>query len=678
MASSSTTQSLVDQLREEGRRRGLDSATIEMKLQQAGYVQGAAQSAPAGGGLGQMAGVIGRGAMQGLGALHDMTTGAPARIGAQVAGMPQDPSGVAGANMMGLPQPQTPGQRVAMAAAEGAGMSAGMPGLGAGMAAVGAGASGAGQMAAESGAGPLGQMAASLVVGAGFPLLKTMLSGGIKSALAGAASRREAAKQSLALVQAGNPNAAVTLGQVTQRPGARSVEGFLRNAPGAGGVFRSTMERQADEMAQRGQGIADDIGRPVSAEIAGATVKRGIEEGFMPRFRATQATLEEQVAAYVPPTTPVMPQATAKLIAAQDDMAAMARELSDDIVSPKFASVLNHLDEAVANSPDGGIPFTVMRELRSRLGAMLSGDELVADINLRDVKRLYGALSDDMAATVEKVGGEPGRQAWLRATNHWKAGQERIQNVLDPLVRKRTPEQVMNAMMSGTREGATALRSTMRSLAPVEKRLVASNVLREMGKAPPGAQNAAGDLFSPEHFLTSWNRFSPEARSALFEGIDPKITQNLNLLAKAIDVRKQAGKVLYNPSGTAPNTMFWSIFNGLGQMATVGAGALAGTAAGGGVGGAMGAVLAPTATAVGANILARKVFTNPRMIQWLVGTTKKPFGAMAQELAILAKDAQKWPDEDRQVALDFAKSLGSVDWRAILLASAAADATATR
>jgi hypothetical protein len=80
---------------------------------------------------------------------------------------------------------------------------------------------------------------------------------------------------------------------------------------------------------------------------------------------------------------------------------------------------------------------------------------------------------------------------------------------------------------------------------------------------------------------------------------------------------------------------------------------------------------------VGGNLTAR-AFTNPRIVHRLVRQTRVPFGALYQELAILAKDSQKWPAEDRETAQELSQTLGGMDWRSSLLASAAADATAMR
>ncbi len=66
------------------------------------------------------------------------------------------------------------------------------------------------------------------------------------------------------------------------------------------------------------------------------------------------------------------------------------------------------------------------------------------------------------------------------------------------------PEKVFQAAMSGTKDGATTLRAVMRSLPEDGQKAVSAAVIKRMGLANPGAQNAAGDAFSPNTFLTNW------------------------------------------------------------------------------------------------------------------------------------------------------------------------------
>jgi hypothetical protein len=664
--------SRLDQIRAAARKRGYSDQEIEQKLQDSGLIEAPKPS------FGQQmmtgAGQIARMGVQGVGNMASLPFGLAGAAyqgvtGNQPPAMLQGNQGTNAANQMGLPQyPNSPGGRMVGAAGENMVGGALLPGgATAGRLALGGGAGMAGQGAQEAGAGPMGQMAASLAVGAGLPVAGIILSGGIRAALVGAESRRAAAQQALALTQAGNPDAAVTLGQVAERGAARTMEGALRNVPSAGGVISRTLDKQADEMGQRVERMASSQGPAATKEVVGAAVKSGIQEGFIPSFRATSEGLYSKVFTLVPPTSPVTMTATTQLIAKQNDLLGMARELSDDIVNPKIAGMLNRLDQAVTSSADGTIPFAVIKEERSRLGAMLSGEELVTDINLRDVKRLYGALTEDMGAAVQKAGGTQATAAWNRANLFYQKGMDRIEKVLDPLVSKRTAEQAFNAMMSGTKDGATALRSTLRSLPAAEQGLVRSNVLRQLGRMPD-------ETFSPELFLRKLHGLAPTARTALFEG-NTGMGDNLSALAAVAEARRASGRVMFNASGTAQNTAAFAILNGISKLSLAGAGALM---AGGRPIEGIGAMTAPALSAFASNQMAERIFTNPRMIQWLVKQTKVPFGAMGQELALLVKDSQKWGAEERQLAQDLSGTLSHMDWRNVLLATAAADATASR
>jgi hypothetical protein len=198
--------------------------------------------------------------------------------------------------------------------------------------------------------------------------------------------------------------------------------------------------------------------------------------------------------------------------------------------------------------------------------------------------------------------------------------------------------------------------------------VVASTVLRKMGKANPSAQDDVGGVFSPETYLTRWNTLAPEAKSALFEGVDPLVTRDLNRLAEAMNLQRKAARALPNPSGTAVNTTFWSLANAMG-------GGLVGLASTGPMGAAVGGAAGTMAAHGTAKLLAERVFTNPRMIRWLVKQTTVPLGALKQELAILAKDAEGWDPESQSIASDMAQHFTNVDWRSMLLATAVADQT---
>lgn len=692
MASSRSTSDL-ETLRQIGRERGYSEQEINQRLIQAGYDLPTSS-------LGQQfmhgLGAIGRMGVAGVGNMVSMPfgllgAGYQAATGNTPPAILQGNQGTATANQLGLPQYQGAGERILGSAGENMVGTALFPGGTAGkMLALSGGAGVAGSGVSEAfGFGPFGQLAASLVVGGGFPVAGTVLSASIRAALAGASSKRAAAQQALQLVQAGNPNAAVTLGQVAEGGAARTIEGGLRNIPGSSGVIANTLETQAEEMGQRVEKIAESMGRQTTKEVAGQAAIRGIKgpedptrglsAGFIPNFHAKSEELYGKVYSIIRPETPVTPTNLNILFAKQNDLMEMAGPLSPDIAHPYTAGLLQRVQQAADNSPDGTIPFEILKHVRTNLGDALTGKELIKDLPRRDAAIIRNAITEDLTGTIRTVAPQV-LPDWNRANLFYNKGMDRIENVLNPLVAKNAPEQVMTALMSGTKDGATALRSTLRSLPAAEAGLVRSYALRQLGRAQEDAP------FNPELFLRKFNGLAPTARTALFED-DQGTGDAIAALAKFAENRRAAGRVMFNPSGTAQNVSFNAIVNGLTNLsltatrfmaASAGVGAMAGSEIAGSLGAATGAMATPLLASLGAKQIAERVFTNPRMIQWLVRQTKVPYGALAQELAILAKDSQKWGPNDRQIAQDFGAAMGAMDWRSILLASAAADATATR
>src|SRR3954465_6565510 len=114
------------------------------------------------------------------------------------------------------------------------------------------------------------------------------------------------------LIQEGNPNAAASLGQVTQGepppPGqpdmlpptmATKMEGGAPKIPAGVGVFDRFYKKQAAELGQRRDMIADPTGQvgPVTAEDAAHTVLQGIGDqgGWLTRFKSQKDQLYNRV-----------------------------------------------------------------------------------------------------------------------------------------------------------------------------------------------------------------------------------------------------------------------------------------------------------------------------------------------------------------------------------------------
>lgn len=381
---------------------------------------------------------------------------------------------------------------------------------------------------------------------------------------------------------AGSPS----LGQATESNFLQGMESLLSKFPGGQGVFRRFAEAQQKSMG-------DKTRTGVAAEDAGRAIEGGVDN-FLSRTKATWQTLDNAVAAKIPKGTAYAPTNTLQTLEDLTKTVVGAEKTTGALVNPKLAEIKENLSaDLLKNS--GQLPFEALRQLRSRIGSMLD-DSLVSGIPQGELKRVYASLSKDMEAAAKKAGAG---NEWARQNAYYSARMDRVENVLSRVLGK-TPEETFSRFMPRDAEQSNKLRAVMRSLQPGERQVVAEAVVNRLGRATPGKQNEAGDVFSSETFLTNWNRLSPQAKAQLFTDADMR--RNLEAVAKvSANIREGAG-VYANPSGTA----------GAGSAIATGAVAVTGSIASGSVAPLVGAA----ALIGGANVSAR-MLTSPRIVEWL-------------------------------------------------------------
>lgn len=535
----------------------------------------------------------------------------------------------------------------------------------------GVGAGMAQRLADEHGVGIGGQAAAGLAVGLAIPAIMHGGAAAIQRVMAGAAQERQTAQQLQTIMQQATGTDAASLGQFTQGGLGGTLDKELRQSAGGAGVFRKTLDEQSSAMGNRVKDITKTLGGSSSPERAGRAVQRGIEEGFLPRFRSQSQQLYDKAEQLVPPSSTFVPHETLNFFGTQGGPYDATR-VFEGLGHPFLQQWGKNLNAEVAANANTGVTFGLLRDFRSRLGDIMSGKQAIEGINQTTIKKLYSVLSDDMRNAVASTGGPAGVQAWDRAAKHWASGMGRMENVLQPLLDKNVPEKAFTALMSGTKDGATALRSTMRSLNTAEREVISSTALSRLGKAAASAQDAAGEVFDPVRFVNQWATLAPESRAALFTGVNPQIIRDLNVIARGAAIIKGTGQALGSPPQTASAGLLTAIMKGLG------AGAIGGAIGGAGTGVAItGAMLGGKAVATaGSYALAERVFTNPKMIRWLTGTTQLPVGAMYAQMTQLSKMSEKWNAEDRALAKALVNQFSGVDVAKMNVIRALTDATA--
>jgi hypothetical protein len=569
-----------------------------------------------------------------------------------------------GMDKLGLPTPQNGTERVQSAITQGAVGSGGFIGLGrlaagtalpplaraigASMAAapgtqIASGVTGAAsaQGAQEAGAGPGGQMAAGLA-GAFVPAAAmTVVPMAVRGAIRGGEPGRAQVEQSVNDFR--RAGATPSVGQATGNKRTQGLESLLAGAPTSSGVMGRFAENQADKIGAGLQQRSEDFFPNASAERAGKAVERGVTGpgGFMDDIKATRAKLYADADAAIPPQTVLPLSNTRAALRGLTAPPAGAANTGKTLTNPRIVALAQAIDKdilASAHAQRGsvawtgqgrgiGLTYTAVKALRSRIGEELADFSLSADRPTAEYKRLYAALSADMEAAAQSQG-PAAVAAMKRANGFYRASADRIGQLERVIDKNGGPEKVYAAVMSGTQDGGTTLRAVMQSLPPEGQKAITAAVIKRMGLATKGQQNATGEQFSAQTFLTNWNGVSKEAKRALFNRYGPKFANDMDQIARVADRIRTGSKVYANPSGTANKGAAYAYLGSLAGAAATGS---VDTLTGLLVGGAM------------ANLTAR-AFTNPRFVEWLARSTKIPVSALPQHILVLKGIAKNDPE----------------------------------
>jgi hypothetical protein len=501
--------------------------------------------------------------------------------------------------------------------------------------ALGGGGAVVGKEAGQAIGGDVGGAIGEIAGGVAAPMIPSLASSAVKGTASAIFGARDQSKARQIAEDFATFDAQPTVGLVSGRPGLQATETVMGSALG-GSPISNARESIATAMQAKLKRIAGSISDVRGAEDAGLVVQKGITEkgGFIDRWKNGQAALWGKADQLIAPQGPVDLNNTQQAL----DGIVQGGRFGSILDNPKLSQIKQALDEGAT------LQYDEVRKLRSQLGSMLSNPSLAADIPRGEVKRVYGALSEDIRSLATNSGPEAAK-AFNRANAYTRSGHERIDDYLEGIAKKVNPDEVFQAIAKGG-EGVKRLNSIKRSLKPEEWDVVASNVVSRLGRASPGQQiaegeQAAGDVFSINKFATDWERLGP-ARKVLFTGTENtnKYASDLNAIARAAGAYKQAASQGANYSGTAQAGARYGAGIGLGT-AIVTANPV--TAA---------AVLAPISLNYGASSL----MTNPRFVSIIakgINSNLSP-NSIAAQLSVLAKNSTA---EDAAIIYNYLQDL---------------------
>jgi hypothetical protein len=501
-------------------------------------------------------------------------------------------------------------------------------------------------VARESGATPLEQTVAGIIASLGVVATPALINQ-VRRMVTGGASPQQIQQVIADFERLGTTP---TVGQATGRR-AQAAEQMLSNYPGGAGRIAQFGEQQQAAIGGKVEQIAEDLSR-ATPTTAGKSIERGAEAfrestiGFGKGSKAEK--LYEEADKFIGKNHEVIPKNT---LAFLDEITTPIPDLertsrSTMITNPEMKSIADDfLADWLALPQKGKQAFSYegIKALRSRIGNAIGSSLFNPNVDTAQLRRMYGLLSEDIA---ESLANNPQALSKLkRADLFYNKAMDRMDEIAKVVDKQGGGEVIFNALVSGTKDGATRLTGVMRSL-PIEARKdVTAAVIRRMGTATPGksASDVFADQFSSETFLTNYNKLSKEAKMALFgqAAYGKTFFADMDAVAKAAQNLRESGKYLMNTSGTARQSQFTSLFSAVASIP----GLIAGGATQSAIAGGITAGAAALGSAGIANLSAR-LMTNPKFVRWLATTTKLPPKVGAAQVDLLAKANRD--DEDIQ------------------------------
>lgn len=521
----------------------------------------------------------------------------------------------------------------------------------------------------EAGGGPVAQMAAG-VAGGFVPAIPSALGAAVRNVVRGGEAGRQQVADTIKTFEdagAGTP----TVGQATQGRGGRAIESGLAKTPGAAGRIVAKAESEAAGMSTKVEDMAAQLAARSGAAPAGRQIKAGLDH-FVDDFTEKSGQLYDQVDQYIPKDTRVDVSNTRDTMAKlnsdipgapnlskwfknskiqgiegalkADTSGMTAVEADMPIFSLAMLKTLPYTDAErktiVSGFDEGKLPYEALKKLRTLVGHEISDSTIASDVPKSKWKPLYAALSQDMGNAARTAGPEADR-SFVRASNYYRSGIKRLEDTLQPVMGKGDPEDIFNAALSGTKEGATTLQGVMKSLPDESRKVVAATAMRRLGLATPGKQNDLGETFSTESFLTNWNKLHPDAKAVLFSTLPRQMKGDLDQIAKVASNIREGSKVFANPSGTAQATS---------NQMTAGAAVLSALTGNWHVaGGIVGGVAAANGAA--------RLMTNPKVVHWLAESSRVPIEQLPAQLNILSQMTWNMKREDRDEAQGLVRTM---------------------
>jgi len=323
-----------------------------------------------------------------------------------------------------------------------------------------------------------------------------------------------------------DPFAADVGGPTTRRLTAATAQTPLGAAP-----VINAAQRVGDQSQAARARIASSVGNALDPEAMGNQARQGglayIQSSGQAARGIYNAAEKASQGATVDPT---------------DALAALDKNISELSETPGGAPGVERLQGLRDALAKGQVSVAGIRNMRSVLRQEFIKDGLVGSDLERRVNQVLDGASSDVVNGLKAQGKDDAARYFSQADAAWKTRMDTINNVIKPLIGTReapkSGEQIAKALTADLQGNQARAVKFIRALPASEGQDVRASIIGALGKGNPGTQNAAGDSFSLNQFLTQWNKIGPTAKRAYF---DDETRSALEDLAKVAQGSREAG-----------------------------------------------------------------------------------------------------------------------------------------
>lgn len=312
---------------------------------------------------------------------------------------------------------------------------------------------------------------------------------------------------------------------------ANRIGAVFDQSPFGAPVIRRATNTMLDQSESARNTIAGRAGNVLDPESMGDAAITGAKATFKGN-RASAGKLYDQADVLNGGTRYGLPSAIAKV---EQNIAQLVDTPGGP--PPKILGAL----QSIRKNLDGEWSPEGIKRMRTSLSDQFVEAGMAPGDASRRAKGIVDAAEADLMGGMRAAGKGAAAATLKRASDRWAANEQLKENVLDPILginREKTGAEVAKGLTAAFKNNPKRARNFVASLPEEQARDIRASVISQMGTPGSGGQNAEGQAFSLDIFLTHWNDIKA-VRAGIFE---PSTLTALNKLANIAERAKTAGQ----------------------------------------------------------------------------------------------------------------------------------------